>query len=149
WIDRKREIRFTFEGEPYTGYAGDTVASALAANGRWILSRSFKYRRPRGVLTMTGQDANTIIQLPNEPNVLADRLPVTDGLTVMGQNYDGSLDNDRGAVMGLFSKFLPVGFYYKTFFRPAGAWKRWEPIIRARAGLGRVNQQAPHGYYDK
>ncbi len=149
WIDRKREIRFTFEGEPYTGYAGDTVASALAANGRWILSRSFKYRRPRGVLTMAGQDANTLVQLPNEPNVLADRLPVTDGLTVMGQNYDGSLDNDRGAVMGLFSKFLPVGFYYKTFFRPAGAWKRWEPIIRARAGLGRVNQQAPHGYYDK
>src|SRR5690606_2886735 len=117
--------------------------------GRWILSRSFKYRRPRGVLTMAGQDANTLVQLPNEPNVLADRLPVTDGLTVMGQNYDGSLDNDRGAVMGLFSKFLPVGFYYKTFFRPAGAWKRWEPIIRARAGLGRVNQQAPHGYYDK
>jgi sarcosine oxidase subunit alpha len=149
WLDRRREISFTFEGERFTGFAGDTVASALAANDRWVLSRSFKYRRPRGILTCAGQDANTLVQLPDEPNVPADRLPVADGLTVTAQNVDGSLARDRGAAIGRFSKFLPVGFYYKTFFRPRGAWRFWEPIVRRRAGLGRVNEQAHHGYFDK
>ena len=149
WIDRSRKVSFTFDGKSYEGHEGDTIASALAANDRWILSRSFKYRRPRGVLTMAGQDANTLVQLPDEPNVLADTRVISPGLKVDGQNFDGSLDNDRGAYMGLFSKFLPVGFYYKTFFRPRGAWKLWEPIVRAKAGLGVVNQNATHGYYDK
>ena len=149
WLDRSETIAFTFDGKSYQGYRGDTIASALAANDRWILSRSFKYRRPRGVLTMAGQDANTLVQLADEPNVLADTRALSEGLNVEGQNFDGSLDNDRGAYMGLFSKFLPVGFYYKTFFRPRGAWKYWEPIVRARAGLGKVNEKAHHGYYDK
>jgi sarcosine oxidase, subunit alpha len=149
WIDRSRRISFSFAGETFRGAAGDTIASALAANNKWILSRSFKYRRPRGVLTMAGQDANTLVQLPNEPNVLADRHVISDGLKVEGQNFDGSLENDRGALIGAFGKFLPVGFYYKSFFRPSGAWKFWEPIIRRRAGLGRVNQSTHHGYFDK
>lgn len=149
WLDRSETIAFSFDGKSYQGYRGDTIASALAANDRWILSRSFKYRRPRGVLTMAGQDANTLVQLPDEPNVLADTRALSEGLTVDGQNFDGSLDNDRGAYMGLLSKFLPVGFYYKTFFRPRGAWKYWEPVVRAKAGLGKVNEKAHHGYYDK
>lgn len=149
WVDRSSTVNFSFDGTGYQGFAGDTIASALAAHDRWILSRSFKYRRPRGVLTMAGQDANTLVQLPDEPNVLADTRLISDGLRVEGQNFDGSLENDRGAYMGLFSKFLPVGFYYKTFFRPRGAWKLWEPIVRARAGLGKVNEKAHHGYYDK
>ncbi len=149
WVDRARSVSFTFDGKSCQGLEGDTIASALAANDRWILSRSFKYRRPRGILTMAGQDANTLVQLPDEPNVLADTRAISDGLVVEGQNFDGSLENDRGAYMGLFSKFLPVGFYYKTFFRPRGAWKFWEPIVRARAGLGKINEKAHHGYYDK
>ena len=148
-IDRSKTVNFSFDGKSYQGFEGDTIASALAANGQWILSRSFKYRRPRGILTMAGQDANTLIQLPDEPNVLADTHAISDGLRAEGQNFDGSLENDRGAVMGMFSKFLPVGFYYKTFFRPKGVWKYWEPIVRSRAGLGVVNQKTPHGYYDK
>ncbi len=138
-IDRSKTLRFAFEGETREGYAGDTIASALAANGEWILSRSFKYRRPRGILTMAGQDANTLVQLPEEPNVLADTVAIRDGLEVRGQNYDGSLKNDYGAAMGLFGRFLPVGFYYKAFYKPKGAWKYWEPVVRNRAGLGKVN----------
>ena len=149
WIDRSEEISFSFEGLTFTGFGGDVIASALAANGIRMLSRSFKYRRPRGILTMAGQDANTLVQLPGEPNVLADRHPIAPGLEVMGQNYTGSLKFDRGAYIERFARFLPVGFYYKTFYKPRGAWKFWEPIVRARAGLGKIDESAPHGYYDK
>ena len=148
-IDRTRVIGFSFEGRRYEGFAGDTIASALAANGVFMLSRSFKYRRPRGVLTMAGQDANTLVQLPDEPNVLADTAPIAPDLVVTGQNYNGSLARDRGAAIEWFDRFLPVGFYYKAFYRPRGAWKWWEPVVRARAGLGKVNLEAAHGYYDK
>ncbi|MEA2780706.1 MAG: sarcosine oxidase, subunit alpha [Rhodospirillaceae bacterium] len=148
FIDRRRPINFVFERRKFSGFAGDSIASALAAGDQWILSRSFKYRRPRGVLTMAGQDANTLVQVESEPNVLADRRAIEPGLVVTGQNYDGSLEADRGAVLELFSRFLPVGFYYKAFYR-RGSWKFWEAIIRQRAGLGRIGTDAPRGYFDK
>ena len=148
-LDRSRQVAFSFEGRGYEGFAGDTIASALAANGQWLLSRSFKYHRPRGVLTMAGQDANTLVQLKEEPNVLADRREIEPGLEIWGQNYTGSLERDRDAWIGRFGSFLPVGFYYKAFYKPKGAWRYWEPIIRRRAGLGRVNLDASPGYYDK
>ncbi len=148
-IDRDRPIRFRFEGRDYPGFAGDCIASALAANGQWLLSRSFKYRRPRGVLSMAGHDANALAQLDGEPNVAADRRPIADGLRVRGQNYSGSLARDRGAWIGRFGRFLPAGFYYHAFFRPRGAWRWWEPIVRRRAGLGAVDTGARPGYYDK
>ncbi|MCY1409566.1 sarcosine oxidase, alpha subunit family [compost metagenome] len=109
-IDRDQPLRFNFDGKPYQGFAGDSIASALAANGRWLLSRSFKYHRPRGPLTMAGQDANSLVQLPQEPNVLADAHALAAGLQVTAQNVNGSLDNDRDAYLGKFSKFMPVGF---------------------------------------
>jgi sarcosine oxidase subunit alpha len=148
-VDQSQPVAFTFEGRSYHGFAGDVIASALAGCGQWLLSRSFKYHRPRGILSMAGHDANTLVQLPDEPNVLADRHRIELGLEVTGQNYRGSLAHDRGASLRLFSRFLPVGFYYRTFHRPKGAWKHWEPIIRSFAGLGKVNQDARHGYYDK
>ncbi|MDH3473127.1 MAG: 2Fe-2S iron-sulfur cluster-binding protein [Rhodospirillales bacterium] len=149
-LDRERPISFRFEGETYRGLAGDTLASALAANGEWLLSRSFKYHRPRGVLTMAGQDANTLVQLKGEPNVPADRLAITEGLESWGQNYSGSLKRDRDVVMGLAGRFMPVGFYYRAFFKPRGIWEKfWEPIVRRKAGLGRVDLDTPHGYFDK
>jgi len=148
-IDRERPVDFSFEGAPYSGLAGDCIASALAANDHWLLSRSFKYRRPRGVLTMAGQDANTLVQIGAEPDVLADRFAITEGLAVKGQNYEGSLAFDKGRWVELLASFMPVGFYYKAFYKPKGAWKFWEPIIRRRAGLGRVDPAARHGYYDK
>src|SRR5437667_5823875 len=114
-IDRNQAIAFSFEGRAIEGFAGDTIASALAAEDQWILSRSFKFRRPRGVLTMAGQDSNTLVQLASEPNVLADRRAIEPGLAVTGQNYDGSLEVDRGAFIGAFGRFLPVGFYASAF----------------------------------
>jgi len=149
-IDRSREISFEFEGREYGGYAGDTVASALMANGVRLLSRSFKYHRPRGALTMAGQDANTLIQVGDEPSVLADRIPLAEGLVASGQNYSGSLERDRNEIIGKFSGFLPVGFYYKAFYRPKGIWQKlWEPFFRRMTGLGKVNPRAKHRYYDK
>lgn len=149
-IERDKPVSFSFEGRRYEGFAGDTIASALAANGVKVLSRSFKYHRPRGILTMAGQDANTLVQLKHEPNVLADRHPISEGLEVLGQNYTGSLYRDWGALMGCISRFMPVGFYYRAFFRPKGIWERfWEPLVRRSAGLGRVRLDSPHGYYDK
>ena len=148
-IDRDKTISFRFENKTYQGFAGDNIASALAANNQWLLSRSFKYHRPRGALTMAGQDANTMIQLPSDPNALADRVAISDGLEVMGQNYSGSLNRDSGALLGLIAKFLPVGFYYKAFFKPRGMWERWAPLIRKKAGLGVIDQQFQPEYFDK
>jgi sarcosine oxidase subunit alpha len=148
-IDRKAPVSFTFEGRPYAGFVGDTLASALAANNTWLISRSFKYHRPRGVLTMSGDDGNTMVQVGQEPNVLADTLPIRDGLTVMGQHYTGSLVVDYDRWVEIFSRFLPVGFYYRAFFKPKGVWNLWEKFVRAKAGLGRVDTSTHHGYYDK
>ncbi|XGA81245.1 2Fe-2S iron-sulfur cluster-binding protein [Halomonas sp. CH40] len=148
-IDRQAAVEICFEGVRYQGFAGDTIASALAADGRYLLSRSFKYHRPRGPLTMAGQDANTLVQLPDEPNVLADTHPVSEGLNATGQNYNGSLDHDRDMRLGKFSKFMPVGFYYRSFYKPKGAWKVWEPLIRKKAGLGRFDLKASGDYHDK
>ena len=136
-IDRSKPVTFSFEGRPIQGYEGDSIASALLGAGVKVLSRSFKYHRPRGVLTMAGQDANTLVQLPGAPNVLADRTPVAEGLDVRGQNYKGSLDNDRLMVLDRFARFLPVGFYYKSFFKPGlfggGSWPSiWPTTTRPR-----------------
>ncbi len=148
-IDRDTPVSFTFDGRRYDGYAGDCIASALAANGRWMLSRSFKYHRPRGVLTMAGHDANSLVQLPGEPNVSADRMPIAPDMPVTAQNVFGSLDRDRAALLGWFGRFMPVGFYYKAFYRPGNAFRFWERIIRRVAGLGRVDLAARPADYDK
>jgi len=148
-IDRSQPLDFSFDGKPYQGFAGDSIASALLAHGRFLLSRSFKYHRPRGPLTMAGQDANTLVQLPREPNVLADTHLLESGEQVTGQNFSGSLDNDRDAYLGKFSRFMPVGFYYRSFYKPRGAWKLWEPIIRKKAGLGVLDLSFKPEYYDK
>ncbi|MBM4437091.1 MAG: (2Fe-2S)-binding protein, partial [Actinobacteria bacterium] len=147
-IDRARQIRFTFDGRAYEGYAGDTVASALAAHGVFLLSRSFKYHRPRGSLGFAGEEAGALVQVGDDPNVLADVRTLAPGLDVRGQNYVGSLRGDWAAALGLVRRFLPVGFYYKAFYRPKGIWKYWERVIRASAGLGRINPHAPHGAFD-
>jgi len=148
-VDRAQTVSFEFEGQCVEGFAGDTIASALAASDLWLLSRSFKYHRPRGVLTMAGQDANTLVQLSGEPNCLADRTPISEGLQVTGQNYSGSLRRDRGSLIGRFARFLPVGFYYHAFFRPRGAWNWWSAWFRKKAGLGVVDQSFVGEGFDK
>lgn len=148
-LDRSKPVTFSFEGHTFSGLQGDTLASALYENGQVMLSRSFKYHRPRGPLTMAGQDANTLVQLPHEPNVLADTLGIVEGLAVTAQNCNGSLEGDKDAYLGKFSKFMPVGFYYRAFYKPKGAWKRWEPLIRKKAGLGVLDLNFQPEYYDK
>lgn len=149
WIDRDHKIKFEFDQQQFDGFAGDSIASALIASGRWIMSRSFKYHRPRAPLTMAGQDANTLIQLPQEPNVLADCTDIQDISTASGQNFSGSLLKDKDAFLGKFSKFMPVGFYYRSFYKPKGVWKLWEPLIRRKAGLGILDLNFEPEYYDK
>ncbi len=148
-LDRERTVTFTFEGESVTGHPGDTVSSALLARGTWLQGRSLKYHRPRGPFTVVGDDANCMVQLPEEPNCPAEHVAATDGLRVQGQHYSGSLRNDRGRITERFSRFFFVGFYYRAFFRPKGIWNRWERLIRRAAGLGGVNQQSTAPYRDK
>ncbi len=148
-IDRTKPLTFSFDRRIFNGFKGDVVASALYAQGQTLLSRSFKYHRPRGVLTMTGHDANTLVQVAEEPNARADLYPVSNGLAVGSLNSFGSLKYDLLSSIGLFSRFLPVGFYYKTFYWPNGAWKYFERPIRMMAGLGKLEPRAEHKYYDK
>ena len=148
-IDRSRPVSFTFDGQKINGYSGDTIASALAGSGRWLLSRSFKYHRPRGILSAAGFEANAMVQVGAEPNVLADRRAIEAGMAVRAVNTFGSLDRDFGRILEKFSRFLPVGFYYRTFYTPRIAWRFWEPVIRRLAGLGTVDVSASHGEYDK
>jgi sarcosine oxidase subunit alpha len=112
-----------------------------------VLSRSFKYHRPRGILGMAGHDVNAFVQVGAEPNVRGDRHLVTDGLAVTGQNYSGSLDRDRYATLGIFSRFLRSASTYKTFYKPN--WSVFEPSVRKMAGLGRLDTSAHHGSFDK
>ena len=148
-IDRSKPITFSFEDHAIQGYEGDTIASALLANDVRVISRSFKYHRPRGPMTMAGQDGNTLVQIGPEPNRLADRVAIKQGLAVKGLNYWGSLEHDRFAWLGKLDRFMPVGFYYKAFYKPRALWPFWEAMIRRVAGLGKVDLHAHHGYFDK
>ena len=149
YLERDKSISFQFDGQAYKGYEGDTIASALAANSVKLIARSFKYHRPRGILSMAGQDGNTLVQVGDEPGVRADSRAIEEGMIVAAQNVNGSLDNDYGRFIELFSRFLPVGFYYKAFYKPRGAWRYWEPIIRRMAGLGKVDVRSQSDYTDK
>lgn len=150
-IDRAATLSLEFEGRRVAAFAGDTIASALVADGQKMLSRSFKYHRPRGVLGMNGEDANTLVQVGPEPNVRADMRLAADGMVVSAQNVMGSLARDLAAPMDRLGRFLPVGFYYRSFFKPGPkAWlKLWEPVIRKSAGLGKVSFDPPAADYRK
>ena len=138
YLNRNKSIAFKFEGKTFQGFQGDTISSALAANNIRLISRSFKYHRPRGIFTMAGLDSNTLVQVGNEPNVRADTYPIQHDLNVKAQNVFGSLENDWGRLIELFARFLPVGFYYKAFYKPKGIWRYWDALIRKLAGLGKV-----------
>ena len=148
-IDRSTTIRFTFDGVEYTAHPGDTVASALTAAGIKVLSRSFKYHRPRGLLCCAGHCPNCLVQIGTEPNVRACTRPVEAGMDVRPQNVWPSLNRDLLSLTQLGSRFTPVGFYYKTFIRPQKLWPLYEHTLRHAAGLGEVNLDTPLGEFDK
>ena len=143
WIDRRRPVMFSFEGEPYVGFAGDTVTSALWAAGVRVLGRSFKYHRPRGVLSMANHDVNAMMQDGTKLNLRADVTPLREGMKLVAVNTFGGLKKDRARFLDHLSPLLPVGFYYKTFHSPKWMFPRWEKMIRALAGLGTVKFDTP------
>jgi sarcosine oxidase, subunit alpha len=152
-IDRARALRFTFDGRAYTGFRGDTLASALLANGVHLVGRSFKYHRPRGILAAGSEEPNALVAVRRDgarytPNLRATQVELYEGLEAHSQNRWPSLTFDLGAVNDLLSPFIPAGFYYKTFMWPRGAWRAlYEPYIRAAAGLGRAPSEADPDRY--
>ena len=153
-IDRGTDITFTFNGKAMKGHPGDTLASALLANGQRLVGRSFKYHRPRGILTAGSEEPNALVQLRSgahqEPNTRATTAELFEGLSATSQNHRGSLEFDLMAATDLLSPFLAAGFYYKTFMWPRAFWEKlYEPVIRASAGLGRLSMQEDPDRYDK
>src|SRR5450755_4570899 len=152
-IERTRPLRFTFDGQPLHGCAGDTLASALLANGVHLTGRSFKYHRPRGILTAGSEEPNALVTLSRDaarvtPNLRATQIEVYEGLVAMSQNRWQSLKVDFGRLNDRLSSFFPAGFYYKTFMWPKSAWKSlYEPVIRRAAGLGRAPTHADPDRY--
>jgi sarcosine oxidase subunit alpha len=152
-IDRARTLRFSFDGRGYQGFAGDSLASALLANGVHLLGRSFKYHRPRGVLSAGAEEPSALVSVRRDaarytPNLRATQVELYDGLEAHSQNRWPSLAFDVGAISDLLSPLFPAGFYYKTFMWPRGGWKAlYEPYIRAAAGLGRAPREADPDRY--
>ncbi|MDJ0614928.1 MAG: 2Fe-2S iron-sulfur cluster-binding protein [Rhizobiaceae bacterium] len=146
-IDRSKVIKFEFDGRIVSGFEGDTIASALLANGVRLVGRSFKYHRPRGVWGMGSEEPNALVDVlidgKSTPNLKATTIKAREGMVVRSVNVSPSAAKDRYRFMDLFNRFIPAGFYYKTFM--ALGWDRWEPMIRKMAGLGRIdaNNQPP------
>jgi sarcosine oxidase subunit alpha len=153
-IDRSRPLSFSFDGKSFTGYAGDTLASALLANDVRLMGRSFKYHRPRGVFSAGSEEPNALVELRSgarrEPNTRATVAELYDGLEATSQNRFPSLHFDALATNDAFASFLSAGFYYKTFMWPAAFWEKiYEPAIRCAAGLGRLSGEEDPDSYDK
>ena len=153
-IDRTRPVTFTFDGRKYQGFAGDTVASALLANDVRLVGRSFKYHRPRGILTAGSEEPNALVTVirgaDREPNVRATVQEIFEGLVVRSQNAWPALGFDVLAVNDLAAPFLSAGFYYKSFMWPRAAWEAiYEPLIRRAAGLGGLSGDANEAAYEK
>ncbi|MEQ9811737.1 MAG: sarcosine oxidase subunit alpha family protein [Azospirillaceae bacterium] len=152
-IDRSRPIDFRFDGRTYSGFAGDTLASALMANGVRLVGRSFKYHRPRGIVGWGVEEPNALVTIGEGaaavPNLQATMVDLVPGLVARSQNRWPSLGFDLMAATGLFARFLGAGFYYKTFMGPTrGAWMAYEPHIRRAAGLGKASRDPDPAEYE-
>ncbi len=152
-LDRSRTVSFSFNGQQLIGHLGDTLASALLANDQYLVGRSFKYHRPRGIVASGPEEPNALFGLHRgakfEPNQLGTTTELFDGLEACSQNHWPSLACDFGEVNALLSRFLPAGFYYKTFKQPRAFWKHvYEPLIRRSAGLGHPPSEPDHDTYE-
>ncbi|WLR91609.1 sarcosine oxidase subunit alpha family protein [Shinella zoogloeoides] len=153
-VERSHALGFTFDGASFKGHAGDTLASALLANDRLLVGRSFKYHRPRGIVTAGPSEPNALVTIGSgarrEPNTKATVAELYNGLAATSQNRWPSLAYDIGAVNDRMSRFLSAGFYYKTFMWPAAFWEKlYEPLIRRAAGLGRTDLPRDPDAYEK
>lgn len=153
-VDRHQTLSFRFDGKTYHGHPGDTLAAALLANGARLVGRSFKYHRPRGILSAGSEEPNALVELRagarREPNTRATTIELFDGLQATSQNRWPSLGFDVLSLNRLLGSALVAGFYYKTFMWPASFWEKlYEPLIRRAAGLGRAAQFADPDHYEK
>ena len=153
-IDRGRVLSFRFDDRAYQGHPGDTLASALLANGVRLVARSFKYHRPRGIFAAGAEEPSALVRFEEggqaEPNRRPGEIALYDGLRASSQHAWPSLAVDFGALAGLFAPLLPTGFYYKTLIRPRALWAAlWEPVLRQMAGLGQAPTLPDPARYDK
>jgi sarcosine oxidase, subunit alpha len=152
-IDRSKVLTFTFNGETYQGHQGDTLASALLANGVRFIGRSFKYHRPRGIVAGGAEEPNAIVQIGvggrTLPNYRATQVELYEGLSATSVNSWPSLEFDLLALNGRLSRFLPAGFYYKTFMWPRSFWRKYEHYIRKSSGLGVAPSEPDPDRYEK
>ena len=153
FIDQTTRVSFKFDGKTYFGFKGDTLASALLANNVHLVGRSFKYHRPRGIMTSGSEEPNAIVQINKnssvtEPNVRATEVEIYDGLEASSQNCWPSVNFDIGGINNFLSPLLPAGFYYKTFMWPASFWEKYEYFIRKSAGLGQSPTEPDPDIYD-
>ncbi|WP_149589064.1 sarcosine oxidase subunit alpha family protein [Tabrizicola flagellatus] len=153
-IDRTAPVEFTFNGKRFRGFRGDTLAAGLLANDQMLVGRSFKYHRPRGIVASGPEEPNALVNLGTgarlEPNQRTTTTELFDGLECTSQNHWPSLDFDVGVVNNYAARFLPAGFYYKTFIHPRPFWKHvFEPVIRRSAGLGKAPTQPDADRYEQ
>ena len=153
FVDQTTRISFKFNGQKLFGFKGDTLASALLSNDIHLVGRSFKYHRPRGIMTCGSEEPNAIVQVGNdpsltEPNVRATEIELYEGLEAFSQNCWPSVKFDIGGINNLLSPLLPAGFYYKTFMWPSSFWKKYEYFIRHSAGLGKAPTEPDKDLYD-
>ena len=153
YIDQTTRVPFKFNGKTFYGFKGDTLASALLSNNVHLVGRSFKYHRPRGIMTCGSEEPNAIVQVSNdpsltEPNVRATEIELYEGLEANSQNCWPSVNFDIGGINNFLSPFLPAGFYYKTFMWPASFWEKYEFFIRHSAGLGKAPTKPDPDIYD-
>ena len=152
-INRSESISFKFNGKTFYGFKGDTLASALLANGAYLVGRSFKYHRPRGIFTSGVEEPNALVQIiknkgKTDPNIRATQIEIYEGLNAVSQNCWPSVNFDLGSINNLFSPIIPAGFYYKTFMWPANLWEKYEHFIRRAAGLGKSPTEKDPDIYD-
>ncbi|MBH69325.1 MAG: sarcosine oxidase subunit alpha [Rhodospirillaceae bacterium] len=152
-IDRTARLKFKFDGKFYEGYRGDSLASALLANGVHLIGRSFKYHRPRGLISAGAEEPNALIQLGEgngtTPNLIASQIDIHDGMTARSQNRWPTLFFDVGFINNLIARLIPAGFYYKTFMWPRSWWMKYEHWIRRAAGLGKAPGGRDPDKYEK
>jgi sarcosine oxidase, subunit alpha len=152
-INRTERVSFKFNGKTFFGYKGDTLASALLANGIHLVARSFKYHRPRGFLGSGSEEPNAIVQIikdkaRTEPNIRATQIEIFEGFEAKSQNCWPSVNFDIGEINNFFAPLLPAGFYYKTFMWPTNLWEKYEYFIRKSAGLGISPTERDPDLYD-
>ena len=152
-IDRASPLKFTFNASPYVGYAGDTLASALLANGVHFVGRSFKYHRPRGIVTAGVEEPNALVQLETGARTIANaratEIELYAGLRATSVNAAPNLERDRLGILQKLGRFIPAGFYYKTFMWPRRLWPGYETLIRRAAGLGWAPDSPDADRYEK